>query len=206
MGKVVERQERVLLSAPLSPSGFLLNIQGPQAGKLTSRESKEQGREGEIHLQESSATVTAEGFPPRFQRRGSLLLSFTRRAVAVKEILRPQLLVPLSNTHPTLVRSCRETTVGQYLKQESIKRCLKNFSLGVPTVAQWDGWRLCSTRMQVRCLAQWVQGSGFAETVTQIFFLAGELQDLISGQGTPYAKGCPEKKSRNKEFPSWRSG
>ena len=32
--------------------------------------------------------------------------------------------------------------------------------LGIPTVAQWDWQHLCSTRMQVPGLAQWVKGSG----------------------------------------------
>ena len=57
--------------------------------------------------------VTTEGSLTR-PRRGSLLLTFTRWTVAVKEILRPQLLAPLSNAHPALVRSYRKTTLGQY--------------------------------------------------------------------------------------------
>lgn len=56
-----------------------------------------------VSLHELSAAVTAERFPPGPCSRFALSV-LTSQAVAVKEILRPQLLLPLSNTHPALVR------------------------------------------------------------------------------------------------------
>lgn len=72
---------------------------------------REEGRR-ELHLQERSAAATTECLPPG-PDGGSVLLLLTHRAAAVKEVLSPQLLLPLGDGHPTVVRPCGETTLGR---------------------------------------------------------------------------------------------
>lgn len=82
----------------------------------------------EIHLQDCSATATTECLPSG-PDSSSVLLLLTSWAAAVKEVLGPQLLLPVSNTHPAVVRPCRETTLRQCLRQERVEHYLQNFSL-----------------------------------------------------------------------------
>lgn len=105
-------------------------------------ELQKSGREGrrEIHLHECSATVTTECFPPG-PCSGSVLLILTSWTSAIKEILRPQLLLPFSSTHPALVRPCSEITLRQYLKQEKVKHYFKKFSLGEGLVSYSSCYR-----------------------------------------------------------------
>lgn len=139
-GRWAERAEGVLLLAPISPDSFLLSR---PLGWITDLQGKLRRERREVHLHERSALVTTECFPPG-PCSGSVLLILTSWAVAVKEILRPQLPLPFSNTHPAFVRPCREITVGQYLKQERVKHYLEHFSLaeGLVNYSSYDKYTL----------------------------------------------------------------
>ena len=71
------------------------------------------------------------------------------------------------------------------------KSRLKSNTTRVPTVAQGDWWRLCSTGMLVRSLTQ---HSGL-----RIWCCHSCGSDMIPGPGTPCAAGWPKKKKKMKK-------
>ena len=94
------------------------------------------------------------------------------------------------NTSPKFYQNYTVLKVGDlprflikiYYGKVHLMTKVKNEGTGVPTVAQWDHWPLCSTRMQVPPLA-WHSGLKLQLRLrTQIWSLAWELYKLLGSQ------------------------
>ena len=82
-----------------------------------------------------------------------------------------------------------------------VRMLCKYWTLGVPAVAQWDRWHLCSARTQVQSPAQ---HSSLRILHCHSCGVGCRCSwDLICGLGTPSSLGQPKKKKRKKKWDLW---